>query len=112
MSPDGSTIFGDVPISAVNPPGIDYGLTVRDDGIWQTLVASDAIRHYTRRGEFIEDVSLASSFPPGFPGPEALTSSLTEETARGFFIVDLFGQRLVEVDKEGDEISAVTTAIL
>ena len=106
MTPDGSTIFGEVTI-----PG-GGGVMVRDDGIWQTVFANDAIRHYTRSGEFIEDVSLAASFPPGFPGPESLTSSFKDGASRGFFVVDHFGQRIVEVDEEGHEIAAVTTATL
>ena len=85
---------------------------VRDDGIWQPVFAEDKIRHYTRDGVFIEDVSVTASFPPGFPGPLALTSSFTEDASRGFLIVDHFGQRIVEVDREGHEIAAVTTVVL
>jgi hypothetical protein len=107
MSPDGYTIFGEFTI-----PNTDHGVIVRDDGIWQTGFANDVIRHYTRGGEFIEDMSVATSFPPGFPGPSALTSSFTGGLLRGFFVLDDFGQRIVEVDKEGHEIAAVTTAML
>jgi hypothetical protein len=46
MSPDGSTIFSEFTV----PVGGGGGIVVRDDGIWQSLFASDIIRHYTRGG--------------------------------------------------------------
>ncbi len=103
MSPDGSTIFRELTV----PLGGGGGIVVRDDGIWQSLFASDIIRHYTRDGVFIEDVSVAGSFP-GFPGPDDIASSFIS----GFFLVDHFGRRLVEVDVRGNEIAAVSTANL
>ncbi len=103
MSPDGSTIFRELTV----PLGGGVGVAVRYDGIWQSMFASDIIRHYTRDGTFVEDVSVASSFP-GFPGPVDIASSFTG----GFFLVDHFGRRLVEVDIVGNEIAAVSTAIL
>jgi hypothetical protein len=103
MSPDGSTIFSEFSV----PLGGGGGIVVRDDGIWQSLFASDIIRHYTRDGVFIEDVSVANSFQ-GFSGADDLTSSFMG----GFFIVDHFGRRIVEVDIAGNEITAVSTASL
>jgi hypothetical protein len=104
MSPDGSTIFSEFTV----PLGGGGGIVARDDGIWQSLFTSDIIRHYTRDGGFIEDVSLADSFPPGFPGPSDLTSSFMD----GFFIADFFGRRIVEVDIAGTEVTAVSTSSL
>ena len=83
------------------------GIHVRADGIWQARFAEDVIRHYLRDLALIEDVSVASSFP-GFPGPVALTSSFSG----GFFLVDLFGSRLVEVDSAGHQIAEASTAML
>ena len=83
------------------------GIHVRADGIWQVRFAEDVIRHYSRNLALIEDVSVASSFP-GFPGPVALTSSFSG----GFFLVDLFGSRLVEVDSAGHQIAEASTAML
>jgi hypothetical protein len=103
MSPDGSTIFREFTI----PLGGGGGIVVRDDGIWQCLFTSDLLRHYTRDGVFIEDVSVAGSFP-WFPGPEDLTSSFMG----GFFLVDHFGERIVVVDITGHEVAAVSTASL
>ena len=103
MSPDGSTIFRELTV----PLGGGIGVAVRDDGIWQSLFASDIIRHSTRNGVFIEDFSVASSFP-GFPGPYNLTSSFTN----GFFIIDHFGRRIVEVDLHGNEVAVASTASL
>jgi hypothetical protein len=102
MSPDGSTIFSEFTV----PLGGGGGILVRDDGIWQSLFASDIIRHYTREGVFIEDVSVAESFP--FTGPNDLTTSFTG----GFFIVNGDLQRIVEVDMAGHEVAAVSTATL
>jgi hypothetical protein len=61
MSPDGSTIFSEFTV----PLGGGGGIVVRGDGIWQSLFGSDIIRHYTREGVFIENVSVAESFPYG-----------------------------------------------
>jgi hypothetical protein len=83
------------------------GIHVRADGIWQARFAEDVIRHYSRDLALIEDVSVASSFS-GFPGPVALTSSFRG----GFFLVDLFGSRLVEVDSAGHQIAEASTAML
>jgi hypothetical protein len=104
MSPDGSTIFSEFTV----PLGGGGGIVARDDDIWQSLFTSDIIRHYTRDGGFIEDVSLVDSFPPGFPGPSDLTSSFMD----GFFIADFFGRRIVEVDIAGTEVTAVSTSSL
>ena len=82
-------------------------IRVRPDGIWQARFAEDAILHYSRTLTLIETLSVAGSFP-GFPGPLALTSSFRD----GFFLLDHFGRRLVEVDKAGDEIAVVSTAML
>ena len=103
MSPDGTTLFNDFAV----PLGGGGGIHVRDDGVWQSLFATDTIRHYTRDGTFIDERSVASSFP-GFPGPEDLTSSFRD----GFFLLDFFGSRVVEVDSNGSEVMAVTTAPL
>ena len=103
MSVDGSTIFREFTV----PLGGGGGIVVRDDGIWQSMFANDSIRHYTRDGNVISDVSVASSFP-GFPGPVDITSSFTS----GFFLDDFFGQRIVEVDIGGNEITAVSTSAL
>jgi hypothetical protein len=103
MSQDGSTIFGEF----TTPLGGGGGIAVRDDGIWQSFFASDTIRHYTRDGLFIEDVSVASSFP-GFPGPHDIASSFNG----GFLLADPFGRRIVEIDTAGKEIAAVSTAAL
>ena len=80
---------------------------VRADGIWQALFAEDVIRHYSRALAFIEDVSVAGSFP-GYTGPIALTSSFRG----GFFVVDHFERRLVEVDTAGRELAEASTAML
>ena len=103
MSVDGSTIFREFTV----PLGGGGGIVVRDDGIWQSMFANDSIRHYTRDGNVISDVSVASSFP-GFPGPVDITSSFTS----GFFLDDFFGQRIVEVNIGGNEITAVSTSAL
>ena len=108
-------------LNAAQPPVIDIdgggGMTVRDDGIWQTRFSEDRIRHYARdvscnplapvacHLDVVEDVSVAGSFPD-FPGPVAVTSSFVG----GFFIVDPFGERIVEVDIAGNEVAAVSTA--
>ncbi len=84
------------------------GIHVRDDGIWQARFTEDVIRHYSRELAVIKDVSLSSSFPPGFPGPVALTSAF----CGGFFLVDHFDRRLVEVDKAGHQFSEASTAML
>ena len=83
------------------------GIHVREDGIWQARFSEDVIRHYSRDLSVIEDVSLAASFPPGFPGPVALTSSF----CGGFFVVDHFDRRLVEVDRAGHQIAEASTAM-
>jgi hypothetical protein len=103
IDPHTANILTDLPIDTFG-----LGVHVRGDGIWQPRFAEDIIRHYTRDGEFIEDVSVAGSFP-GFPGPFALTSSFR---GGGFFIVDHFGRRIVEVDIAGHEVAAVSTATL
>jgi len=103
MSPDGRTIFNEFAV----PLGGGGGIHVRDDGVWQSLFASDTIRHYSRDGTFIGEVSVASSFP-GFPGPVDLASSFTD----GFFLLDFFGSRIVEVDIAGNEVVAVSTSSL
>jgi len=103
MSPDGKTIFNQFTV----PLGGGGGIHVRDDGVWQSLFASDTIRHYTPAGTFIDELSVASSFP-GFPGPNDLTSSFTG----GFFLLDSFGSRVVEVDSNGNEVTSVSTASL
>jgi|SRR5688500_12159800 hypothetical protein len=82
-------------------------IRARPDGIWQARFAEDAIRHYSPSLTVIGNVSVASSFP-GFPGPYALTSSFRD----GFFLVDHFGRRLVEVDAAGREIAVSSTAML
>ena len=51
---------------------------------------------------------MAASFP-GFPGPDALTSSFV---GGGFFIADSFGERIVEVDITGHEVAVASTANL
>ena len=83
------------------------GIHVRTDGIWQARFAEDVIRHYSRALALIDDVSVAASFP-GFPGPSALTSSFRG----GFFLVDHFDRRLVEVDTAGHQIAEASTAML
>jgi hypothetical protein len=102
MSVDGSTIFREFAVSS----GGGGSILFRDDGIWQSLFASDVIRHYTRDGVFIEDIAVGSSFP-GFPGPDGLASSFIN----GFLITDSLG-RLVETDKAGNEVAAVSTKSL
>jgi len=104
ISPDGSTIFSDL-----TPIDTDGGgsIIVRADGLWQARFGEDVIRHYTRAGTFIEDISVAQAFP-GFPGPYGLASSFRG----GFFLVDFFGRRLVEVDGGGEEIAEASTATL
>ncbi len=108
MSPDGSSIFRE--ISVPGPVGGGQSM-VRADGIWQTQFALDTIRHYTADGKFVEEISVEASFPPGFPGPEALTSAIDDPTG-GFLLVDHFGQRIVQVDGVGREIAATTTGTL
>ena len=103
MSPDGAVIYNEFTVSS----GGGGGIHVRDDGIWQSLFASDTIRHFTRDGTLIEELSVANSFP-GFPGPEDLTSSFM----RGFFLVSSFASKVVEVDIAGNEITSVSTASL
>jgi hypothetical protein len=104
IDPQTANLFSDLLIADRDRGG---GIYVRGDGIWQARFAEDIIRHYTREGVFSEDVSVAASFP-GFPGPFALTSSFMG----GFFIVDHFGRRIVEVDIAGNEVTAVSTALL
>lgn len=103
IAPYTAHIFSDLLIDTDGGGGIH----VRDDGLWQARFAEDVIRHYTRGGSALNDVSVASSFP-GFPGPLALTSSFIG----GFFVVDHFGRRIVEVDMVGHEVTAVSTAAL
>lgn len=103
ISPDGSRIFTEFTV----PLGGGGGIAVRDDGIWQSMFASDSVRHYTRYGKFIEDVPVAG-FPQGFPGPVDIAPSFTG----GFFLVDHFGRRLIEVDIAGNEKAEASTAIL
>ncbi|HKE44300.1 MAG TPA: hypothetical protein VKB41_07145 [Steroidobacteraceae bacterium] len=102
IDPETAQIFSELPITDIDGGGF---LRVRDDGIWQPRFSEDVIRHYTRDGAFIEDLSVAASFP-GFPGPFALASSFT---AGGFFVVDTFDRRIVEVDSAGHEVAAAAT---
>jgi hypothetical protein len=103
IDPTTGTIFRDVPIDIDGGGGIH----IRSDGLWQSRFSEDVVRHYDRDAVFIQDVSVAASFP-GFPGPNALTSSFKG----GFFIVDHFGKRIVEVDPTGTEVAAASTAML
>ena len=105
MSTDGSTVFGEELIPPIGSP-----IMVREDGIWVRNFSADTLDHYTRAGVFIEEVSVAASFDAAaFGGPGPLTSSFD---GQGFFVADFFGQRLLEVDRNGHEIAAVTTAML
>jgi hypothetical protein len=105
LEPGTFTVLTDQVID--NAGGGGGGIHVRTDGIWQARFAEDVIRHYSRALALIDDVSVAASFP-GFPGPLALTSSFRG----GFFLVDLFGSRLVEVDVAGHQIAEASTAML
>ncbi|MBN2258509.1 MAG: hypothetical protein JW704_11955 [Anaerolineaceae bacterium] len=69
MSPDGTAIFNEFTVSL----GGGGGIHVRDDGVWQSLFASDIVHRYTKDGTFIDKLSVVNSFP-GFPGPVDLTS--------------------------------------
>jgi len=105
MSTNGSTIFREVQI----PPRGTF-LAVGGDGIWVSRFPADTLAHYTRAGVLIEEVSVAASFgAAGLGGPGPVTSSFD---GQGFFVADHFGQRLLEVDRNGHEIAAVTTAML
>ena len=106
MNADGSTIFREIAL----PPNHGGFPMVREDGIWQPQ--DYAIRHYSLDGVFIEDISVSGSFPVGSSGPSAVSSSFAGTSPDGFFLVDFGGQRIVEVDNTGREISAVTTAVL
>ncbi len=97
VAPNGFTIIG---VSPALPLGGGGGIIVRSDGIWLSQFGYDSIRRYSRDGHFIEQVSVAASFP-GFPGPGDLTSSFTG----GFFINDPFQSRVVEVDKHGHQVA-------
>jgi hypothetical protein len=101
MSVDGTAIFDDIGLDA------DGGIAVRQDGIWQARFSEDLIRHYERDGTFIDNVSVAESFP-GFTGPLALAPSFTG----GFLIVDHFGRRLIEITSNGDRIAEASTSTL
>lgn len=82
-------------------------IKVTDDGFWQSRFAEDIIRRYSTDGTFLQDVSVASSFP-GASGPGGLTPSV----AGGFFVVDHSGRRIVEVDRTGREMAVLSTAAL
>ena len=103
IDPDTGMIFSDVPIDI----GGGGGIHIRSDGLWQARFAEDVIRHHDRAAVFIRDVSVAASFP-GFPGPQALTSSFRG----GFFILDHFGERIIEVTVSGTEVAVASTAVL
>jgi hypothetical protein len=111
MTPDGETVFGDLTLGNCAEGG---PLIVREDGLWQTRFGDRALRHLTKEGAFIEDVSLAGEFPAGFPagagfpGPTALASSFSD----GFFVVDHFGRRLLEFDRSGNAVGVASTTAL
>jgi hypothetical protein len=101
MSPDGATIFSDMIIE-------DSGaMVVRSDGLWQLRNARGIIRHYSRAGVFIEDISASNAFG-SFDQALALATSFRG----GFFLVDNLGGRLVEVNGGGTEIAEGMTAVL
>lgn len=99
----------DFSLSAMLSADLDGGggIHVSGDGIWQARFTEDLLRHYTLLGTFLDDVSVAGSFL-GFPGPLDVTSSYLG----GFFVVDHFDRRIVEVDATGRELAAVSTAEL
>ena len=103
MSPDGATVFAEYEV----PAGGSSGVVLSAEGYWQSLFAQDVLRHVGFDGEPLEEISVAASFP-GFPGPGDLASSFMD----GFFLVDHFGQRIVEVDRLGRQVAAASTAIL
>src|SRR5262249_32833546 len=53
ISPDGATVFSDMIIE------FSGALVVRSDGLWQLISARGIIRHYSRTGAFIEDISAS-----------------------------------------------------
>jgi hypothetical protein len=101
IDPDSFTVLTDLGIDTDGGGGI----YVRGDDIWQARFSEDVIRHYSRALVFKNDISIASSFR-GFGGPKALTSSFED----GFFLVDHFDERIVEVDSTGHEIAQASTA--
>ena len=104
ISVDGSTSFSDLDLGDAS---FLTSMIVRDDGLWSTHYSAHAIRHYSRTGALIEEISVADAFP-FTEGPFALASSFSG----GFFVVDHFGRRLVEVDGVGEEIAEGSTATL
>ena len=113
MSPDGSAIFSDVTlvVEQTDPPIAIGAPSVREDGIWASL-GRGTLRHYSRDGAFIEDLSVAASFPLPNGGPAALTISPFDSVPGGFLLTDFSGERLVDVDRNGHERADVTTAVL
>lgn len=103
MDPQTAVILNDAPIDSDGGGGI----TVSGNDIWQARFSEDIIRHYTRAGIYIEDVSVAGSFP-GFPGPIGLAPSFSG----GFYLMDFFNGRLVEVDSSGRELAAIATEVI
>ncbi|MBX3616710.1 MAG: PEP-CTERM sorting domain-containing protein [Nitrosomonas sp.] len=101
IDPSTAKIYNDLQIDHLD------SAYVRNDGIWTTLFEEDVIRHYDLNGVFIGDISVADIFP-GFPGPSGLASA----PDGGFYIIDHFGQRIVEIDIAGHEIGVASTAFL
>ncbi len=102
-STDGTAIYNEIDIT-----GQDYGhggdgLYVGLDDIWITSFTNDTITRLSKQGHFLEQFPV-EGFPTGFPGPLDLMASFEG----GFFLLDGFGRRIVQVDRTGgyvDELS-------
>jgi hypothetical protein len=80
---------------------------VRDDGIWHYVYPEQVLRHYTRDGQFIEDLSLDESIQR-----HAVGSLLPGDDPNGFLLLDFFGRQIIRADRNGRQLGAVTTAML
>ena len=86
---------------------VGSGLAVTADQLWLSDFPNDLIRQYNRDGVLVDTISVADSFPD-FPGPGDLAPAGTN----GLYVVDHFGRRIVEISKDGAELSAISTAAL
>lgn len=102
MSPDGSTIYGQVDLTHSDYGDGGLGLCVGRGSIWLSSYRNETITQLSMQGEFMRQFPVEGFAGDG--GPVDLAADFDD----GFFLLDHFGSRIVEVDNAGKCIAELS----
>jgi hypothetical protein len=112
MSTDGSTTFQNFQLD--NTTCSVHSIAVTTDNLWISCLSQNKIRKYSRTGNLISEIPVGDLFLQA--GAGAIAPDFGDISgghfAGGLFIVDLNGQRLLDITIAGSLLAAASTVTL